>query len=151
MSPLFWKKQDLHTEDSKDIDSWAYDISISYADWNDIWEEVGQLSLDILENREWFFILAPLAGIRLEDIDISVHDDTLVLSWVRNKPKEFFDYGIEVKNEECFWGKFQRKVIFPDNVDFSSVKAVMENNLLVISLPKIRFSGKHIRIEHNNI
>ena len=150
MSPLFGKKHNQEQDENVTHDTWSYDISISQSSWQYNDEEVGQLSLDILENREWFFVLAPLAGIKLEDIDISVHDDTLVLSWVRNKPKEFFDYGIEVKNEECFWGQFQRKVIFPDNVDFSSVKAVMENNLLVISLPKIRFSGKHIRIESNS-
>ena len=150
MSPLFWKKQDSEWSHDISSDVWVYDINISNNTLEDVWEEVGQLSLDILENREWFFILAPLAGIKLEDIDISVHDDTLIISGIRNKPKEFFDYGIEVKNEECFWWQFQRKVIFPDNVDFSSVKAVMENNLLVVSLPKIRFSGKHIRIEHNS-
>ena len=149
MSPLFWKKQVLDSSQESNVSERVHDINISSHLWEDI-EEIGQLSLDILENREWFFVLAPLAGIKLEDIDISIHDDTLILSWMRNKPKEFFDYGIEIKNEECFWGKFQRKVIFPDNVDFSSIKAVMENNLLVISLPKIRFSGKHIHIEHNS-
>ena len=147
MSPLFWKKQDS-TE--TEVSTSAYDVSISNTSGEDVWWEIGQLSLDVLENREWFFVLAPLAWIKLDDIDISVHDDTLVLRWVRNKPKEFFDYGIEIKNEECFWWKFQRKVVFPDNVDFSSIKAVMENNLLVISLPKIRFSGKNIKIESNN-
>lgn len=150
MSPLFWKKQNHNNYESDTSDTWAYDVSISYSTLGEDSEEIGQLSLDVLENREWFFVLAPLAWIKLEDIDISVHDDTLVLSWMRNKPKEFFDYWIEVKNEECFWGKFQRKIVFPDNVDFSSIKAVMENNLLVVSLPKIRFSWKNIRIESSN-
>jgi len=109
-------------------------------------EEVGQISLDVLENRESIYILAPVAGIELSEIDISVHDTTLSISWERPKPKEFFDPTLEMKNNECFWGKFLRNIILPDNMDFSQIKAVMENNLLVIHIPKIRFDAQSVKI-----
>lgn len=150
MSPLFWKSRS--DESSKETSQEYSEITISQ--WNTEGinrEEIWQLSLDVLENKESLYILAPLAGIRLEDIDIAIEENTLIIKGERNKPKEFFDYGIEVKNEECFWGKFQRKILLPDNIDFSWIKAIMEYNLLVISLPKIRFSWKNIRIETNKI
>jgi len=109
-------------------------------------EEVGQIALDVLENHESVYLLAPVAGIELWDIDISIHETTLTISWIRNKPKEFFDPSLEVKNSECFWWKFLRNIILPDNMDFSWVKAVMENNLLVIYIPKIRFDSQSIKI-----
>lgn len=109
-------------------------------------QEVGQIALDILENHESIYILAPVAWIELSDIDISVHNTTLTISWIRNKPKEFYEHSMQIKNAECFWWKFLRNVILPENMDFSSVKAVMENNLLVISIPKLRFDSKNIKI-----
>ncbi len=151
MTPLFWKN-------TKQWDLLPY-IPHAWDDWDTLHtqdsylqeDEVWQLSLDVLENKESLYILAPLAWIKLEDIDISIQETTLIISWIRNKPKEFFDYGIEVRNEECFWGRFSRKIILPENIDFSSVKAIMEQNLLVISLPKIRFSWQQIRIETPHI
>lgn len=109
--------------------------------------EVGQIALDVLENHESVYILAPVAGIELKDIDISVHETTLTISWVRNKPKEFYEHAMEVRNSECFWGKFLRNVILSENMDFSQIKAVMENNLLVIHIPKIRFDSQNIKID----
>jgi HSP20 family molecular chaperone IbpA len=41
---------------------------------------VGQIALDVLENHESVYILAPVAGIELHDIDISVHETTLTIS-----------------------------------------------------------------------
>ena len=118
------------------------------AEQEDFVEElpVGQIALDVLENHESVYILAPVAGIELHDIDISVHETTLTISWVSNKPKEFYENEMQIKNEECFWGKFLRNIILWENMDFSQVKAVMENNLLVIHIPKIRFDSQNIKI-----
>jgi HSP20 family molecular chaperone IbpA len=41
---------------------------------------VGQIALDVLENHESIYILAPVAGIELGDIDISVNETTLTIS-----------------------------------------------------------------------
>ncbi len=124
-------------------------IEITHSDIEENQEDdiqVWQIALDVLENHESVYILAPVAGIELADIDISVHETTLTISWVRNKPKEFYEHEMQVKNEECFWGKFLRNVILWENMDFSGVKAVMENNLLVIHIPKIRFDSQNIKI-----
>ena len=52
------------------------------AEQEDFVEElpVGQIALDVLENHESVYILAPVAGIELHDIDISVHETTLTIS-----------------------------------------------------------------------
>ncbi len=109
-------------------------------------KELWQIALDVLENHESVYILAPIAWVDLSDIDIAVNDTTLTISWVRNKPKEFYEHAMEVRNGECFWGRFLRNIILSENMDFSQVKAVMENNLLVIHIPKIRFDNQNIKI-----
>lgn len=145
MVKLFWLGDDDRKDESGDISP----VSIQIQDnTEDFVEElpVWQIALDVLENHESVYILAPVAGVELSDIDISVHETTLTISGVRNKPAEFYEHEMQVKNEECFWGKFLRNVILWENMDFSAVKAVMENNLLVIHIPKIRFDNQNIKI-----
>ena len=159
MFKLFWEEEDetrreftvrererYKWESHKDI---ADDRESDYVyPEQEVWEDeaVGQIALDVLENHQSIYILIPVAGVELQDIDISVHETTLTISWVRNKPKEFYEHAMEVKNEECFWGKFLRNVILPENMDFSQVRAVMEHNLLVVHIPKIRFDSQNIKI-----
>lgn len=148
MFKLFWvgddEEKELHVRESHE--EGIYDSPGQNDGWDDSEEEYGQIALDVLENHESVYILAPLAGVELSDIDISVHETTLTITWVRNKPKEFYENEMKVKNQECYWGKFLRKVILSENMDFSQIKAVMENNLLVIYIPKIRFDSKNIKI-----
>jgi len=140
MLKLFWvghdHKKEIIVNQEESSSEWMWDEK----------EEVGQIALDVLENHESVYILAPVAGVELQDIDISVHETTLSISGIRNKPKEFYEHAMEVRNEECFWGKFLRNIILSENMDFSQIQAVMENNLLVIHIPKIRFESQKVRI-----
>lgn len=144
MVQLFWVGDDdvLQTPQKMEVDISPRSEYEEYGKEDEIW----QIALDVLENHESVYILAPVAGIELRDIDITVHETTLTISWSRKKPKEFYEHEMQVKNEECFWGKFLRNIILPENMDFSQVKAVMENNLLVIHIPKIRFDSQSIKI-----
>jgi len=141
MVKLFWSWDDQQEATIK-IKNIEDDIPEDFEQEVEVW----QIALDVLENHESVYILAPVAGVELADIDISVHETTLTISWVRNKPEEFYKHEMQVKNSECFWGKFLRNVILSENMDFSQVKAVMENNLLVIYIPKIRFDSQNIKI-----
>jgi HSP20 family molecular chaperone IbpA len=70
----------------------------------------------------------------------------LTIEGTRKKP-EIYSSGIIVRNSECFWWKFKRNVILPENLDFESIKANLENNLLMITIPKLKFSSQSIKIE----
>ena len=116
-------------------------------EWREVQEEeIGQIALDIIDNRDNIFIIAPIAGVELEDIDIYLNGTTLTLRGERKKPEELYNQYTEIKNAECFWGKFVRNIILPENLDFSQIKAVMENNLLIVSIPKLRFNSQNIKI-----
>lgn len=110
-------------------------------------EEIGQIALDILDSWDAIFIVAPIAGIELQDIDVYLNKTTLTLRGNRQKPQELYTEYTDIKNAECFWWKFVRNVILPENLDFSQIKAVMENNLLVVSIPKLRFDSQSIKID----
>ncbi len=109
-------------------------------------EEEGQIALDIIESPTEIIIFAPIAGVALEDIDLTLNKSVLTIKWERDKPSEYFDEENKVRNLECYWGKFVRNIILPENLDFDLIKAVMENNLLRVSIPKLHISSQNIKI-----
>lgn len=117
-----------------------------YEDVLDVEENVWQIALDILDNWDELIILAPVAWIELKDIDLSFFNQVLTISWNRRKP-EIYDDSVIVKNKECYWWKFSRKIILPENLNFEAISAGMENNMLIIKIPKLHFSSHNIKID----
>ena len=113
-------------------------------------DNTGQIAVDILETDSEITILAPIAGISLEEIDISFNIAVLTISWRREKPDIFHD-EIVIRNSECFWGKFRRNIILPENLDFDTISASMENNLLVITIRKLQFTSQSIKIDRIDV
>jgi HSP20 family protein len=109
-------------------------------------ENVWQVAIDILETTYEIIILAPIAGIELEDIDLSITKWILTIKGYRPKP-EIYSEDIIVRNTECFWWNFVRNVILPENLDFDSVKASLENNLLIVTIQKLQFKSQSIKID----
>lgn len=113
-------------------------------------EEVWQVAVDILETPYELIIMAPIAWIELEDIDLSFNKSVLTIKWHRNKPEIYSD-DIVIRNSECYWWKFVRNIILPDNLDFDNIKASLENNLLIITIQKLQFSSQNIKINRVEI
>lgn len=117
---------------------------------DEVEEDVWQVAVDILETPYEIIILSPIAWIELDDIDLSFNNNVLIIKWYRNKPEIYSD-DIVVRNSECFWWKFTRNIILPENLDFDKIKASLENNLLVITIQKLQFSSKSIKINRVDI
>ncbi|MCD5380733.1 Hsp20/alpha crystallin family protein [Candidatus Gracilibacteria bacterium] len=109
-------------------------------------QEEGQIALDIIETPKKIKIYAPIAGIELEEIDLTLNKGVLTIKGEREKPSSYYDEDNVVRNLECYWGRFTRNIILPENLDFELVKAVMENNLLKITIPKLHVSAQNIKI-----
>lgn len=135
MVKLFWIWEDKENEK---IDEQPLEKEEKW----DVW----QIAVDILENSFEIIILAPIAWVSLEDIDLSFKDSVLTISWNREKP-DIFEQWVEIKNSECFWWKFMRNIILPENLDFDNIRATMENNLLVVNIKKLYFDSKEIKID----
>ncbi|MDQ7009100.1 MAG: Hsp20/alpha crystallin family protein [Candidatus Gracilibacteria bacterium] len=106
----------------------------------------GQIALDIIETPEMIIIYAPIAGIELDNIDLTLNKSFLTIKGNRNSPIEYNDNDNILRNSECYWGRFVRNIILPENLDFEMIKATMENNLLKITFPKIYVSKQNIKI-----
>ena len=69
-----------------------------------------------------------------EDIDVSLHDDSLSISGERKSETKAEDAG--VCRSERFFGRFQRAVTLPAPVAADKVKAQYKDGILTITLPK---------------
>lgn len=91
-------------------------------------------AVNIWTSEDNAFVTAEMPGIKSEDIDISIVDDTVTLSGTR-EPEEL-DEGTRYHRRERGFGKFTRNIQLPFNVDVNHVEAVFENGVLQISLPR---------------
>lgn len=134
-------------EDEKKVKSFPVEESNE----NTKQEEVWQIALDIIDNDDSVIIVAPIAGVELQEIDLYLNKNILTLRWAREKPKSIYNEEAIIKNEECFWWRFVRNIILPENLEFKKIKAVMENNLLIISIPKITLASQNVKIDRVEI
>lgn len=101
----------------------------------------GQLAVDVYETNSDFVIVTAIAGVSSKEIDIFVEKDMLIIKGERPNPEG----SLEKKNyfyQECYWGPFSRKILLPEDVDSSQIKAEMEKGVLVIKIPRIQKTEK---------
>jgi len=105
----------------------------------------GQLVVDIYEKNEELIIESTIAGVKAQDIDITIEPDLIVIRGERTKPKIIEDRRYYY--QECFWGKFSRTLILPFPIKPDQVKANFKNGMLIISLPKAEEKSEQVQIE----
>jgi HSP20 family protein len=80
-------------------------------------------------------IVAPVAGVKSEDLAINITDEVLTIRGCRD-----FEFSADKNDyftQECFWGSFSRSIILPESIDASRVKASFKNGILTLRIPKI--------------
>lgn len=96
---------------------------------------VGQVALDIFEHDSYYILKAPIAGVRLQDIDIEVNDNVITISGTRRQADNI--PADQYYLQECFWGPFERSVTLPCSIDARRVKATFnKDSVLKIIVPK---------------
>lgn len=114
----------------------------NFNDWNDQNYEEGELALDVYEDKENNIVIkSTIAGVRPEDIDISMNNDDMLT--IRGKREH--EEKIDRKNyfyKECYWGSFSRTIILPCEVKSSKITAKLKNGILTIKIPKARREKK---------
>jgi HSP20 family protein len=115
----------------------------------EIFDEEGQLSVDVYQDKNSIIIKSTIAGVEPDDIDISFHNDMLTIRGERKHDKTIEEDDYFYK--ECYWGSFSRSIILPLEVQVDKIKATIKNGILTIMLPKVHHNdGKKISIEDDN-
>lgn len=114
-----------------------------------IFDEEGQLSVDVYQDQHNIIIKSTIAGVEPDDIDISFHNDMLTIRGERKHEKNVDEDDYFYK--ECYWGSFSRSIILPLEVQTDKIKATIKNGILTIVLPKTHHTdGKKISVEDKN-
>ena len=98
--------------------------------------EEGQLSIDVYQTPKKLIVKSTIAGVKPDDIDISISNDMLTIRGKREHAEEILDE--DYLYQECYWGSFSRSVILPVEVKPDKIDAVLENGVLTITLPKAK-------------
>lgn len=97
--------------------------------------QTGQIAVDIYELDDYYIIRAPIAGVRLSDIDIEVDDKVITIRGRRKTGDEIASDQFYL--EECFWGEFARSITLPISIDPKKVKATFsKDSILKVLIPK---------------
>ncbi len=97
-------------------------------------EPTGELTVDIYQTPEDIVVESAIAGVKPEDIDIQVTADSISIKGSRHRAREV--ESDDYLCHECYWGKFARTVIFPQEVDSEGAAVAFRNGILTVRLPK---------------
>lgn len=122
-------KLEIRTEkiDSKES------ANLSFAE--NLGEKVGQLAVDVYETEGELVIQSTIAGVKPENLDISIEADRVSIRGERAEQTQ--EEGKNYFYQECYWGAFSREIILPTETDPGRAQATMKNGVLTIRLPKI--------------
>lgn len=100
-------------------------------------DSFGQLPVDVLENNSEIRIVAPLAGVNIDEVEIVINHDILTIKGQRELDDDVTMLkGVDYYAQECFWGEFSRSIILPLHADTSQIEATQRNHILYIRIPK---------------
>ncbi len=95
----------------------------------------GELSVDVYQTPTHIVIKAMIAGVRPEDLDVSITRDMVT---VRGKREQHTEGSTgDFYFQELYWGSFSRTIVLPQEVEIEEAEAVEKHGLLIIRLPKM--------------
>lgn len=97
--------------------------------------------LDVEETKDAVIVRAELPGMKKEDIKVAISGDTLAISGERRHEAE--EKGKTFCRIERAYGRFQRSVVLPAEIDGDKAKAAYKAGVLELTLPKSARSKAH--------
>ncbi|OIO08441.1 hypothetical protein COX21_00055 [Candidatus Falkowbacteria bacterium CG23_combo_of_CG06-09_8_20_14_all_41_10] len=103
--------------------------------WLDDSASEGQLLVDVFSTDKQIIVKAAMAGVKPENLNISLHNDLLTVKGKREEAKNSQDS--EYIYRECYWGSFSRSLVLPYEVDSKKIQAFLENGVLTVVLDRV--------------
>ena len=107
-------------------------VSAKDEEWMNDYE--GALNIDMYQTKDNVIIKSTIAGVRPDDIDITVANDMVTIKGSRTREEKVTqdDYFYQ----ECYWGSFSRSVIVPVDIDSEEIEADLKDGILTVIIPK---------------
>ena len=94
----------------------------------------GQLPVDVYQSPNEIVIRAFVAGVRPDDVNVSISRDMVVIEGTREEREQVSESDYFTR--ELFWGGFSRTILLPQEVDVENASATSKDGLLTLILPK---------------
>lgn len=117
------------------------------AEWHEE-ESEGQLTVDVYQTANEIIIETMVAGVRPEEIQISIARDMITIKGKRDRSKMISENDYFTR--ELYWGAFTRTILLPQEVEPEGAEAIESHGLLMIKLPKLD-KGKKSTIKVKSI
>ena len=109
-------------------------------------EADGQLTVDVFQDKNDIVVQSTVAGVNPENLEINITNESVTIRGTRERQET-----IEEKDyfyQECFWGKFSRSIILPQEIDPDNSVAALKNGVLTIRMPKLnRQKAKKLKVK----
>jgi HSP20 family molecular chaperone IbpA len=99
-------------------------------------EREGQLAIDVFQTPDALVVESPIAGVNSDDLDINITSESVTIRGRRDHRTDIKD--ADYFYQECYWGRFSRSVILPQEIDPDKAEAGIKNGVLTIILPKVK-------------
>ncbi len=89
-------------------------------------------AIDVVQEDGDLVVRAELPGVKLEDVEMTVHQGVLTISGKRDEQREEERGGYLVRERRS--GSFRRSLQLPEGVDEDSIRARFENGVLEVTI-----------------
>jgi len=91
--------------------------------------------VDILEEADAIRIMTEVAGVKPENVKISLENNVLTIHGTKEQVAE--ERTERVHRYERTYGTFERSFTLPTTVDANAIKATYKHGVLTVTLPKV--------------
>ena len=132
------------TDSDSEDDKETHDGSLG--DWIEEESDEGELAVDVYQTTDNIILKAMIAGVRPEDLDVSITRDMVTIKGTRKETRDIAEDDYYYR--ELYWGSFSRTILLPQEIDPEESDAIEKYGLLEIQLPKIdRKKTKKLKIK----
>jgi len=142
MALVPWRSQDAWLNPFSELEQIQNEMNklfnLSIGRWPDrtsgLMEGRWSPAIDVFDSKDNILVKADIPGMAKDDINVSVHGDTLVIKGEKKQESETKEK--DFVRTERYYGSFHRAVSLPAEVDANKVSATYKNGVLELTLPK---------------
>ena len=98
-------------------------------------DTVFDLPIDVYEDEDNVYLRAFIPGVRPTDIDIEITREVVNITGERVETEKID--SDKYHQRELVWGKFEKKVLLPHEIDVDRVKASTVHGMITLKMPKL--------------
>ena len=124
-------------------DNWLQPSKWDFPEWTHLStiEELRIPKVDIVDQDDDILVRADIPGVKKEDLDVTLTDNTITLKGCTIKEKE--EKNGDYYRSETMKRSFSRVMPLPSEVDGSKAKSTFKDGVLEVVVPKLEKARRH--------